>query len=70
MSSKLRNKSVLKKFYWEEMRKEKYSYREALRIFELLRQEALNLGILKSLDPLGGIKTKVRLAKILNGFSK
>jgi len=62
--------NLLEEFNREEMRKEKYSYREALKIFELLHQEVLSLGTLKSSDPLEGIETDTRLAKILSGLSK
>ncbi|MEA3494151.1 MAG: hypothetical protein U9R38_07220 [Candidatus Margulisiibacteriota bacterium] len=50
--------------------KEKLSFKEAMRIFESLWQEALSLKVLPSKNPLEGIEKDLRIAKILNSCSK
>lgn len=60
------SKKLLERFERDQLKKECFSYSEALRIFEALYQEALTLGALPSSHPLEGIDTDIRLAAILN----
>jgi hypothetical protein len=43
----IKNPQILAKFEDEEIRKEKLSYKEALRIFEAMWKEAVSLGVLR-----------------------
>ncbi|MCG2708980.1 MAG: hypothetical protein L6246_01485 [Thermodesulfovibrionales bacterium] len=62
----VKNPKLLIRFENEELRKEKLSYKEALKIFEAMWKEAVSLGIFPPKDPLDGIEDDIRLAKILN----
>lgn len=62
----VKNPKRLAKFELEELKKESLSYNEALRIFEGLWQEGVSLGVLPPEDPLEGIETDIRVARILN----
>ena len=62
----VKNPKRLAKFELEELKKESLSYNEALRIFEALWQEGVSLGVLPPEDPLEGIETDIRVARILN----
>jgi len=66
----VKNPKFLIRFENEELRKEKLSYKEALKIFEAMWHEAVSLGVLPSKDPLEGIETDIKLAKILNSCLK
>lgn len=61
---------LLAKFEDEQLRKERLSYSQALKIFEAMWKEAVNLGILPLKDPLEGIEKDIELARILNSCSK
>lgn len=61
---------LLAEFEDEQLRKERLSYAQALKIFEAMWKEAVNLGILPSKDPLEGIEKDIELARILNSCSK
>ena len=52
------------------LNKEKLNYKAALKIFEALWQEAVNLKVLPAKDPLEGIEDDVRIARILNSCLK
>jgi len=62
----VKSEKRLRAFEKTQVRKERLSYTKALRIFEALYKEARNLGILPGPNPLEGIETDIRLAKILN----
>lgn len=66
----IKDTKLLKKFEDNLIKKEKLSYYDALRIFEMMWQEAHTLGILPPSDPLDGIETKIKISKILNLCSK
>ena len=58
---------------WERQWKEKEGrlpYDKAIRMLEALWQEGLRLGVLPPSNPLDGIETEIRIARILNGCSK
>ena len=64
----LKRGPLLEKFERDEIKKEAHSYHKALKIFELLYQEARNLGVWDKIDILEGIETDIKLAKILNSL--
>ena len=66
----VKNPRLLARFENEELKKEKLSYREALKLFEAMWREAVSLGVLPLKDPLEGIETDIKLAKILNSCLK
>lgn len=66
----IKNPEILARFEDEEIKKEKLSYKEALKIFENLWKEGVRLGVLPPEDPLEGIETDIRIAKFLNSCSK
>ena len=64
----VKNSRILRKFEKEEMRKEKLSFKDAVKIFEAMWREALALGAIKSSDWLNDIEKEIRIAKIINGI--
>jgi hypothetical protein len=60
----------LERFEREELRKERFTYKEALKIFEAMWQEGITLGVLPPKDPMEGIETDIRVASILNSCLK
>jgi hypothetical protein len=56
----------LNKFYRHLIEKEKFSYRKALSIYEILHKEAVSLGIINSKNILEGLEIDLRIAKIIN----
>lgn len=66
----IKNPELLVRFETEELKKERLSYREAMKIFKAMWQEAVSLGALPLKDPLEDIETDIKLAKILNSCSK
>lgn len=66
----IKDARLLAKFEDGQLRKERLSYAQALKIFEAMWKEAVNLGILPSKDPLEGIEKDIELARILNSCSK
>lgn len=61
----IKNSVLLQKLEQEQIKKEKYSYLEALKIFESLYQEAINLGVIQKLHPLEGIEIDIKVARTL-----
>jgi hypothetical protein len=61
----IRPSSSLDKFNREYLAKEKFSYPEALKIFEGLYQEAKTLGVIRSENVLDGLEADIRIARIL-----
>ncbi len=66
----IKDERLLSEFEIEELRKERLSYKEALKIFEALWQEGVSLGVLPMKDPMEGIEDDINLARILNSCSK
>ena len=62
----IKNPEILRKFEKEDLRNQKTDYLESLRIFEALWNEGVALGVLPLKDPLEGIETDIRIARILN----
>ncbi|GAG97925.1 unnamed protein product [marine sediment metagenome] len=52
------------------MKEEKLSFSEALAIFEAMWKEGMTLGVIPPKDPLEGIETDIRIARILNCLKK
>lgn len=46
----------LERFEREELKKERFTYKEALKIFEAMWQEGITLGVLPPKDPMEGIE--------------
>ncbi len=58
---------------WERNWKQKEGslpYGQALRLFESLWKEGLRFGVLPPSNPLEGLETDIRIARILNGCLK
>jgi len=66
----IKNPDILEQFEKERIREEKFSFREALKIFEAMWKEGVNLGVLPLKDPLEGIDVDIRIARILNCLKK
>lgn len=62
----IKNKSKLNNFYKKLLKKEKFTYKKALSIYESLYKEAVSLGIFNSKNILEGIETDIKIAKTLN----
>ncbi len=58
------------KFETEFISKQEFSYEDALRIIESLWEEGMILKVLPPKDPIEGIETDIKIAKILNLCSK
>ncbi len=61
----MRDADALRKFEDDQIRSSAPDYATGLRIFEALWQEAVDLGVLPSKDPLEGIEIDLRLAERL-----
>ncbi len=67
----VKHPEVLKKFEDDLARKEgRIPYVRAMKVFSALWHEARTLGVYPGQDPLAGIETDIRLAKVLNSCSK
>jgi hypothetical protein len=67
----VKHSDILKKFEDDFARKEgRIPYARAIKIFSSLWQEAGTLGVIPGKDPLAGIETDIRVAKVLNSCSK
>lgn len=66
----VKNPKLLAHFEDSELKKERLSYKKALRIFEAMWQQGVRLGVLPPKDPLEDIETDINLARILNSCSK
>ena len=62
----IKDARTLIKFKREQAKKEKNSYLDSLKIFEALWKEGVSFGVLPLKDPLEGIETDIRIARILN----
>jgi len=62
----IKRSATLKKFHSESIRLEKFSYPQALKIFEGLFREAKSLGIINSTTVREGLEANLRIARILD----
>ncbi|MCU4139026.1 MAG: hypothetical protein MW689_000815 [Thermodesulfobacteria bacterium] len=60
----------LKQFEEKFISEKKLSYEEALKIIDALWEEGLALKVLPPKDPLEGIETDIKIARILNSCLK
>lgn len=60
------NPSLLARFNRQYLAKEKFSYLEALKIFEGLYQEARALGAISAANVLEGLDADIRIARALH----
>ena len=66
----VKNHKMLERFEREQLRKEKLTYADALKIAEALWQEGRALGVLPLKNPLDGIESDIRIAAILNSINR
>ncbi len=66
----IRNHRILNNLERKVIKEEKLSFSEALAIFEAMWKEGMTLGVLPPKDPLEGIETDIRIARILNCLKK
>jgi hypothetical protein len=64
----IKNSYILRKFEKEETAKTDLSFKDALKIFEAMWQEALALGAVKNSDWLNDVEKELRIARIINGI--
>ncbi len=62
----IKNAKLLSEFNKGELKKEKLTYPESLRLFEEMWKEGVSLGVLPLKEPLEGIEVDIRIARILN----
>ncbi|MEK7449231.1 MAG: hypothetical protein AAB019_07075 [Planctomycetota bacterium] len=62
----IKDTNLLNEFEQAYLKSEKLTYEQALKLFESLWQEAKALGVIPLKEPLEGIETDIRLARILN----
>jgi len=76
IKSSCENKKMIKdiktweKFEQEEIRKEKVNIKRNFRIVDALYREAVSLGVFPLKNPLEGIETKIKIAKVVNSVRK
>jgi hypothetical protein len=66
----IKNRRILDDFEKSQIRKERLTYRKSLKLVESLWKEGMALGVLPPKDPLEGIETDIKLARILNRCSR
>lgn len=66
----IKNPDILEQFEKQRTREEKLSFEEALKIFEAMWKEGVNLGVLPPKDPLEGIEIDIKIARIINCLKK
>ena len=62
----IKNPRILNNLERKVIKEEKLSFSEALAIFEAMWKEGMTLGVIPPKDPLEGIETDIRIARILN----
>ena len=66
----IKNPQILNNLEKETIRKENISFGKALALFEAMWKEGITLGAIPPKDPLEGIETDIRIARILNCSKK
>jgi len=64
----IRNRRKLRNFYRGLLEQERFSYKEALTIYEALHREAVALGAISSENIMEGLEVDLRIAKAINGL--
>ena len=62
----IKNAKLLSEFNKDELRAERLTYFESLRLFEGMWKEGVSLGVLPLKEPLEGIEVDIKIARILN----
>lgn len=62
----IRNSRLVEELEKRFVAKHKLTYKQALKLFESMWEEADYFGVLRSEDPLEGIEVDIRIAKALN----
>lgn len=66
----IRNTARLTEFNRRLAEQEKFTYSEALRLYEGLYNEAVSLGAINSENILEGLEVDLRIARALNGLKR
>ncbi len=66
----IRNFSLIKELEKKTLANRQLSFREALKIYESMHEEAVKLGALPLKDPMEGIEIDIKIATILNSCLK
>ena len=66
----IKNPKTLENFEKKYIKKNNLTFRQKLKIYENLWAEALLIKVLPSKDPLEGIETDIKIARILNSLHK
>ncbi|MCX5782375.1 MAG: hypothetical protein NT145_06695 [Elusimicrobia bacterium] len=66
----IKNIELFEKFQRQLLKTKKYSYGQALKIYENLHKEAVFFGAISSKTILEGIEVDKKIAKMLNGAKK
>jgi len=64
----IRDEKRWRQFERELARRQDLTIEQKYKILNALLQEAINLGVFPPKDPLEGIETKIKVAKIINGL--
>ena len=63
----IRNAAILRSFEEELIRKDRADSNANFRVVDALYQEAVELGVFPLKDPMDGLDTTLRIAKVVNG---
>lgn len=66
----IRNSFLIKELEKKILTKKELSFKEALKIYESMYDEAVKFGALPPKDPMEGIKVDIKIARILNSCLK
>ena len=66
----IKNPKIIREFEEGLLRNEKLSLPEKFRIVEGLYREAVALGVFPLKNPLEGVETKIRIARVVNSVSE
>ena len=62
----IKNSKIYEQFNREYLKRRKLTYRQAIKIYEDLWEEACKLGALSKRDTFSNIESRVRIARVLN----
>lgn len=62
----IKNPDILERFERELIKKDRLSFEQALALFEAMWKEGVTLGVLPPRNPLEGIESDIRIARIFN----
>jgi len=64
----IKNSILLEEFEKNFIKQNKLTYKDSLRLFDLMLQECINLNLIPFNNPLEGIDKDIKIAKILNNI--